>query len=81
MYTQRPYKNTNPRTVRGARKKGWHVVAVPRDILDKHNTSWLGLEMWTAHKTRGNFVTSFMNREFAFEDTADASWFTMKWCL
>lgn len=77
----RTYKKTNPRSVRGARKKGWHIVSLPADTLDKHNVSWLGLEIWSMRQTRGNFVTSFANREFAFENTEDASWFTMKWCL
>ncbi len=81
MYINRPYKNTNPRTVRGARKKGWYVVTVPSNTLEKHNVSWMGLEMWTIRQTKGNFVTSFMLREFAFEATEDASWFTMKWCI
>lgn len=81
MYINRPYKNTNPRTVRGARKKGWYVVTLPSNTLEKHNVSWMGLEMWAIRQTKGNFVTSFMLREFAFETTEDASWFTMKWCI
>ena len=77
----RPYKKTNPRSVRGARKRGWHVVKVPANTLEKHNVSWVGLVMWSTHKTRGNHVNSYTNREFAFEQVEDASWFTMKWCL
>ena len=81
MYTQRPYSRSNPRTVRGARKKGWHIVNVPNNYLARENTSWMGVEMWALHKTKGNFVTCFANRQFAFENTSDASWFTMKWCV
>jgi hypothetical protein len=81
MVANRPYRKTNPRTIRGARRKGWYVVSVPDNIMEKFNTSWMGLEMWAVHKTKGNFVTSFMLREFAFEKTEDASWFTMKWCI
>lgn len=81
MYVNRPYRNTNPRTVRGARKKGWHIVTLPRNTLESHNTSWMGIEIWALRQTKGNFVTSFALREFAFETTEDASWFTMKWCV
>jgi len=81
MVNTRPYRKTNPRTVRGARKKGWHVIKVPNSYIEKHSTSWLGLVMWATHKTKGNFVNNFAMREFAFETTEDASWFTMKWCL
>lgn len=81
MYVNRPYRKTNPRTIRGARKKGWHIVDVPNTYLEKANLSWMGLEMWATHKTKGNFVTCFVTRQFAFETVEDASWFTMKWCL
>ena len=77
----RPWRATNPRTVRGARKKGWHIVKVPGLYRENYNTSWLGLEIWTLRQTKGNFVNSFALREFAFENAEDASWFTMKWCL
>ena len=69
-----------PRTIRGARKKGWHIVKVPNSYVDK-NVSWLGLEIWTMRQTKAHFVCNFAMREFAFETTEDATWFTMKWCL
>lgn len=81
MYVTKVYRRTNPKTVRGAKKKGWHVVDVPNRYLENHNVSWMGLEMWACHKTKGNFVTCFPNRQFAFELVEDASWFTMKWCI
>ena len=81
MYVNNPYRRTNPKTVRGAIKKGWHIVDVPRNTLEKFNTSWMGLEMWTVHQTKGSFVTCFPNRKFAFELVEDASWFIMKWCV
>ena len=77
----RPWRATNPRTVRGARKKGWHIVKVPGLYREGKNTSWLGLQIWTLQQTKGNFVNSFALREFAFELEEDASWFTMKWCI
>ena len=80
MYINRPYRNTNPRSVRGARKKGWHIVKVPNSYVEK-NVSWMGVEMWAVHQAKGNFISSFALREFAFEKTEDASWFTMKWCV
>jgi hypothetical protein len=81
MIIDRPYRKTNPRTVRGARKKGWYIVKVPGIYRERYNTSWLGLEVWSLRQTKGNFVTSFSLREFAFELAEDASWFTMKWCI
>ena len=74
-------KRTLPRTVRGAVKKGWHVVTLPRNTLEKHNVSWLGLDIWAVKQSQGWHVSSFANRQFAFEKLEDASWFTMKWCL
>lgn len=72
--------NHVPRTIRGARKKGWHIVKVPNSYVEK-NVSWLGLQIWTMRQAKARFVSNFAMREFAFEDTDDASWFTMKWCL
>ena len=79
MYTANPYRRTNPRTVRGARKKGWHIVKVTDRTVENFNTSWCGVEMWNARQAKGNWCSSFMLREFAFENVEDASWFTMKW--
>lgn len=74
-------KRRLPRSVRGAVKKGWHVVTLPRDTLEKHNVSWLGLDIWTVKQRKGYHVCSYANRQFAFEKIEDASWFTMKWCV
>lgn len=71
---------TLPRTIRGARKKGWHVVKVPNSYVEK-NVSWLGLDIWAMRQSKGFHVCNFAMREFAFENTEDATWFTMKWCL
>lgn len=76
----RPYKKTNPRSVRGARKRGWHVVKVPNSFVER-NVSWLGLDIWANINTQGNYIDSFMLREFAFERQEDASWFALKWCV
>lgn len=74
-------KRTLPRTVRGAVKKNWHVVTLPKNTLEKHNVSWLGLDIWAIKQTSGHHVNSYQTRQFAFEKSEDASWFTMKWCL
>ena len=71
---------TLPRSIRGARKKGWHVVKVPDSYREK-NVSWLGLEIWAHRQSKSFFVCNFAMREFAFKSTEDATWFTMKWCL
>lgn len=81
MIYSKTYKKTNPRSVRGAHKKGWHIVQLPTNTLEKFNISWAGLEIWAIRQANGNFVTCFPARKFAFENIEDASWFTMKWCL
>lgn len=72
-----PYKATNPRTVRGAKKRGWHVVEPRRNYPEK--ASWMGLCIWCDRGTSGYWVASFQRREFAFESGADALAFQMKW--
>lgn len=72
-----PYKSTNPRSVRGAKKRGWTVICA-RNGYEK-NLSWLGLTLWCETHLGGYWVSSFMNREFAFEDGRDAVAFKLKW--
>jgi hypothetical protein len=81
MNYMRQRTRQSPKTVRGAKKKGWNVVTLSPDALEKHNTSWLNLECWSIRQTKGNFVTCYATRKFAFEKIEDASWFTLKWCL
>ena len=72
-------KRKLPRSVRGARKRGWRVVAA-KNYADK-NVSWLGLHIWSDRSLKGHFVSSYSNHEFAFEREEDASHFVMKWCI
>lgn len=72
-------KRNLPRTVRGARKRGWHVVKAKN--YSSKNVSWLGLMIWNDRMLKGNYVQCFVNSEFAFERQEDASYFLMKWCL
>jgi len=72
-----PYKPTNPRSVRGAKKRGWTVISV--DLKYVKDTSWLGLNIWCDRQMGGYWVSSFMLREFAFEDGKDAVAFKLKW--
>ena len=72
-------KRNLPKSVRGARKRGWHVVKA-KNYSDK-NVSWVGLMIWSDRMLKGNYVQSFVNHEFAFERSEDASYFLMKWCL
>jgi hypothetical protein len=72
-----PYKATNPRTVRGAVKRGWTVVIPRNNYVEK--SSWLGLCIWCEQQMREYWVASFHRREFAFESGADALAFTLKW--
>lgn len=72
-----PYKATNPRSVRGAKKRGWHVVQVRNDV--NRDLSWMGLCIWADSRLGGYWVNSFSLREFAFESGADALVFKLKW--
>jgi hypothetical protein len=71
-----PYKPHNPRSVRGAVKRGWHVVEVdPR----KRDVSWMALCIWAECGLGGYWVASHWLKQFAFESGADAVAFKLKW--
>lgn len=72
-----PYRPTNPRTVRGAKKRGWHIVQV--DLKKLSDVSWVGLCIWCERALGGYWVNSFHYRQFAFESGADATAFKLKW--
>lgn len=72
-----PYKASNPRSVRGAKKRGWTVVRAADGYTPA--TSWFGLTIWCETNTCGYWVASFGIREFAFEDGKDAMMFKLKW--
>lgn len=72
-----PYKPTNPRTVRGAKKRGWYVIKPNPNYVER--ASWMGLNIWCDQSAAGYWVSSFHYREFAFEKGTDALAFQMKW--
>ena len=72
-----PYKASNPRSVRGAKRRGWTVVAPNPNYVEK--TSWIGLCVWADATAGGYWVNSFGRREFAFEKGSDALAFHLKW--
>lgn len=72
-----PYRPTNPRSIRGAKKRGWYVVKPNPNYVEK--ISWLGLNIWGDQNLSGYWVSSFHYREFAFEKGADAAMFQLKW--
>ena len=72
-----PYKSTNPRTIRGAKKRGWYVIRPNPNYVER--ASWMGLNIWCDRATSGHWVSSFIHRKFAFEKGADALAFQMKW--
>lgn len=72
-----PYKPSNPRTVRGAKKRGWTVLKPNPNYVEK--ASWLGLCIWCDRSLGGHWVNSFFHREFAFEHEKDALAFQIKW--
>jgi hypothetical protein len=73
----KPYRPTNPRTVRGAQKRGWHVVQAQNGYEAK--ASWMGLNIWCEQQMSSYWVSSFQRREFAFESGADATAFKLRW--
>jgi hypothetical protein len=75
------YVATNPRTITGAKRKGWHVVEPVDDYIRRHNVSWLGLVIWTDRNTDGHYLNNYSSRQFAFERVEDASKFLFMWGL
>ena len=73
----KPYLASNPRSVRGAKKRGWTVVQARNGWEAK--SSWMGLCIWCESSMSGYWVASFPYRQFAFERGADALAFQMKW--
>lgn len=72
-----PYKASNPRSIRGAEKRGWNIVSPRPNYVEK--ASWMGLCIWCERSAGSYWVASFRRREFAFESTADALAFKLKW--
>lgn len=73
-----PYLANNPRSVRGARKRGWTVIDVSLAKFEG-KVSWLGLSIWADNYLSGYWVNSFSLRQFAFEKASDATAFQLKW--
>ena len=71
-----PFKPHNPRSVRGAVKRGWYVVDVD---LRKRDVSWMTLCLWAERGLGGYWVASHWLKQFAFESGADAVAFKLKW--
>ena len=72
-----PYKPSNPRSIRGAKKRGWTVVQARNGW--EARASWMGLCIWCESSMSGYWVASFPYRQFAFERGAGALAFQMKW--
>ena len=71
-----PHKATNPRSVRGAVRRGWNTVEVSNW---KHGVTWIGLNIWCEMNLNGYWVSSYESGVFAFEDGKDATVFALKW--
>ena len=72
-----PYKVSNPRSVRGAIKRGWTVLEPTKENLAA--TSWMNLTIWCNSRCSGHWGGSFAVRKFAFEKSSDAMMFKLKW--
>lgn len=69
-----------PTSIRGAKRRGYTIVDVPIGNMEKFNTSWLGLVIWTDRCSSKHFINNFAERKMAFEAEEDASMFMLKWC-
>ena len=69
-----------PRSVRGAERRGYYIVDVPKETGQQLNVSWLSLCVWTDTYACDHFLNNYMLRQFAFASERDASMFTLKWC-
>jgi hypothetical protein len=61
----------NPRTIRGAKKRGWTVVYVPRS----ETRSWVGTCNWIFSNAKGHFIDEYRyvgDGDVAFEQQEDA---------
>lgn len=61
-----------PRTIRGAKKRGWTVVYVPRS----EHRSWVGTCNWIAYNAKGDFIDEYRyvgDGDVAFEKPEDAA--------
>lgn len=76
-----PFKKDNPRTVRGARKRGWSVIDIGQGVYkdEQCQASWVGLNIWAERNASGHWISSFALGQFAFERDEDASMFILKW--
>lgn len=75
-----PYKKSNPRSVRGASRRGWHVVDISDDAFKKINQSFLGLTLEADRQCKGYYVSQYWPQaKFAFEHLDDAAYFTLRW--
>lgn len=75
-----PYKKNNPRSVRGAIRRGWYAVGVPDNYTEKLGLSFLGLQISADQQSKGHYVCQYLPKpRFAFESIEDAAWFTLKW--
>lgn len=72
-----PYRAANPRSVRGARRRGWVTLKPKSNYVE--TASWLGLNIWCERNCSGYWVSSFQCREFAFERSVDATAFGLRW--
>ena len=55
-----PYKATNPRSVRGAKKRGWTIVRARNGY--SHDLSWFGLVLWCEKQMSGYWVAACLKR-------------------
>lgn len=70
-------KRTLPRTVRGAKKKGWTVVYFPRNLV----TPWFGFTNLVRRQATGTTVNVYSGHgggHVLFENSSDAMFAMLK---
>jgi hypothetical protein len=73
------YRAVNPRSVRGAKKRGWQLLKPNRGMWEEEKVSWAGLNIWADRHCKGHYVSSYLLQTFAFENPSDALLFQLKW--
>lgn len=68
-----------PRSVRGAERRGYFVVPVTDNYVEKHNRSYVGIQIWTDRNASEHWVSTFLPKPvFAFKSEKDAMLFTLR---
>ena len=78
----RRMKKSKIKSIRTAKRHGWHLVEMGTKDREQHNVSHVGLMIWTDRNTQGLYVANYQEgylSRFAFEHIEDAAFFKLRW--